>query len=83
MLLNKPLFLKNKDWYYDDDDNEYNVKYGFCCHRLTDKAPKEAVQSYLEYSEAIFGYDLGFVPEFVYEEYRKHMARFEPPTQNE
>lgn len=81
MLLQEPLFLKNKDWYFDDNDNEYFVKYGFCCHKLTDKAPKEAVESYLDFREALFSYDLGYVPEFVYEEYRKHMARFERPTQ--
>ena len=38
--------------------------------------PIHAVESYLTYNEAIFKYSLGYVPEFVYEEYRKHIARF-------
>ena len=37
MLLEKPLFLKNKEWYVHDD--ERNI------YLLTDKAPKEAQQS--------------------------------------
>jgi hypothetical protein len=31
-------YLKNKDWYYYDEEED--------CHKLTDKAPKEAVISY-------------------------------------
>ena len=39
MLLEKPLFLKNPEWY---------VQY-----LLTDKAPKEAQQSYIEFYETL------------------------------
>ena len=37
----KPYFMTNEDWYY------YDVK-SFKC-KLTDKAPKEAIDSYNEY----------------------------------
>lgn len=77
MILTEPEFMKNKDWYYEDKNNEYYETYDICCPMLTDKAPKEAVESYLQYCESSFNYTLGFVPEFVYEEYRKHMARFQ------
>lgn len=41
MILNRPYFMKNKDWYYYDT-KEYKYK-------LTNKAPKEAVESYKEF----------------------------------
>ncbi len=42
-----PYFMENKDWYYFDKV-EWRLK-------LTDKAPKEAVESYIEfYSEEIW-----------------------------
>lgn len=37
----KPYFMLNEDWYYYDWDE---MKY-----KLTDKAPKEAVDSYKEF----------------------------------
>ena len=36
-----PYFMTNKEWYYYDEEEE---KY-----KLTDKAPKEAIESYKEY----------------------------------
>lgn len=36
-----PYFMTNKEWYYYDEKEE---KY-----KLTDKAPKEAIESYKEY----------------------------------
>ncbi len=69
--------MTNEDWYYDDEENELYTTYGIQCLMLTDKAPKKAVESYLEYFTESFNYSLGFVPEFVLEEYRKHMARFD------
>ena len=36
-----PYFMKNKEWYYYDEKEE---KY-----KLTDKAPKEAIESYKEF----------------------------------
>lgn len=81
MLMLKPKFLENKDWYFQDMENPLYLEIEEMCYRLTDKAPKEAVESYLDYCEESYSYDLGYVPEFVYEEYRKHMARFEQPTQ--
>ena len=77
MRLEQPLFRTNKDWYYKDETNEIWKDYGICCLRLTDKAPKEAVESYLEYCKLFYEFNLHEVPEFVYEEYRKHMQRFE------
>ena len=36
-----PLFMKNPEWYYHDE-KEF-------CYKLTDKAPKEAVVSYIDF----------------------------------
>lgn len=41
MLLKKPYFMKNKDWYYFDL-KEFKYK-------LTEKATKEAIESYKEF----------------------------------
>lgn len=38
-----PLFFTNKEWYYYDEKEE---KY-----KLTDKAPKEAIESYKQFYE--------------------------------
>lgn len=42
MEINKiPYFLKNKDWYYlDEEEGEY---------KLTDEAPQKAIDSYKEF----------------------------------
>ena len=77
MRLKQPLFEKNEDWYYNVKTNELWKDYEIYCPKLTDKAPKEAVESYLEDCSATFNYSWGYVPEFVYEEYQKHMNRFE------
>ena len=45
MTLNEPYFMKNKEWY---SFNEKEWKY-----ILTDKAPKEAVDSYNEFYNLI------------------------------
>ncbi len=45
MLLEKPLFLQNPEWYIEDDDTGRYL--------LTDKAPKEAQQSYIEFYETL------------------------------
>ena len=43
---NKPYFLENDNWFYFDEED--------WCFKLTDKAPKEAVESYIDfYSEEI------------------------------
>lgn len=41
MLLNRPYFMSNEDWYYYDYDKKI--------YKLTDKATKEAKNSYEEY----------------------------------
>ena len=41
MILEKPYFMTNKEWYYHD---EKDWKY-----KLTDKAPQKAVESYKEF----------------------------------
>lgn len=41
MLQSRPYFMTNPEWYYHDED-EWKYK-------LTDKAPKEAVESYNEF----------------------------------
>lgn len=37
----KPYFMENKEWYYFDEEN--------FCYKLTDKAPKKAIESYKEF----------------------------------
>lgn len=52
MLGPEPYFLKNPEWYYHDDKiNRYF---------LTDKAPKEAVESYNEFYDALASSNLSF-----------------------
>lgn len=41
MILKKPYFMKNKEWYYWDE-NEWKYK-------LTDKASQEAIESYKKF----------------------------------
>lgn len=41
----KPYFMENEDWYYHDED-EWKFK-------LTDKAPKEAIESYVKFYEEL------------------------------
>lgn len=48
MLQNEPYFMKNPEWYYHD-----RKKMKFF---LTDKAPKEAVQSYKEFYDNTFDF---------------------------
>ncbi len=36
-----PYFITNDEWYYYDEEEEI--------YKLTDKAPKEAIESYEEY----------------------------------
>lgn len=37
----KPYFMENKEWYYFDEEK--------FCYKLTDKAPKKAIESYKEF----------------------------------
>ena len=41
----EPYFLINKDWYYYDDEE--------FCYKLTDKATKEAIESYKEFYDLL------------------------------
>jgi hypothetical protein len=41
MRVEEPYFMSNKEWYYFDEEE--------FCYKLTDKAPKEAVESYEEF----------------------------------
>ena len=41
MILEKPYFMENEEWYYFDK-KEF-------CYKLTDKAPKKAIESYNEF----------------------------------
>ena len=46
MVINKePYFLSNKDWHYYDEEE--------FCYKLTDKATKEAIESYKEFYELL------------------------------
>lgn len=37
----KPYFMKNKKWYYFDEEN--------FCYKLTDRAPRKAIESYRKF----------------------------------
>jgi len=76
MLMKPPKFMENKEWYYNDETQEPFKLLETMCYRLTDKAPKEAIESYLSYCTQLYTYDLGYVPEFVNEDYRKYMQKF-------
>ena len=41
MTVDEPYFMTNKDWFYFDEEE--------FCYKLTDKAPKEAIESYKEF----------------------------------
>lgn len=41
MILEQPYFMKNEEWYYFDEEE--------WCYKLTDKAPKKAIESYNEF----------------------------------
>lgn len=41
-----PYFMKNKEWYYFDEDD--------FMYKLTDKAPEEAKKSYNEYYKEVY-----------------------------
>ena len=41
MTLDKPFFMSKKEWFYFDEKE--------WVYKLTDKAPKEAVESYAEF----------------------------------
>ena len=45
MTTEKPYFLENEAWYYFDEDE--------FCYKLTDKAPKKAVDSYNEFYDLL------------------------------
>ena len=45
----KPYFMENEDWYYFDEEE--------WCYRLTDKAPKEAIESYIDFYTEETGVD--------------------------
>lgn len=45
LIAEVPYFLENKEWYY------YDEKKG--CYKLTDKAPKKAIESYNKYYEEL------------------------------
>lgn len=76
MTIKKPKFMENKEWYYNDETQEPFKLLENMCWRLTDKAPKEAVESYLPYCTQIFLDELGYVPKFVIDDYNKYKARF-------
>ena len=46
MLLDEPYFMKNKEWYVDSEERGMLL--------LTEKAPKEARQSYKEFYEELY-----------------------------
>lgn len=53
MTQEKPYFMENEDWYYFDE-KEWRYK-------LTDKAPKKAIESYDEFYSDERGADETFI----------------------
>ena len=49
-MLDMPYFMKNEDWFYFDFRERK--------HKLTDKAPKKAKESYAEYYRQIADGDM-------------------------
>lgn len=49
MMVEKPYFLTNEEWYYEDEEEGI--------YKLTEKAPPEAVKSYREFYELLDKYD--------------------------
>lgn len=45
----EPYFMQNKEWFYFDE-NEF-------IYKLTDKAPKEAVESYKKFYSSVYNGD--------------------------
>lgn len=45
MMLEKPYFMEHEEWYYFDE-KEF-------CYKLTEKAPKEAIESYNKFYETL------------------------------
>ena len=57
MLLERPYFMENEEWYYHDKKkNKYF---------LTDKAPKKAVESYNEYYDKLNKPDMVFMHDIL------------------
>ena len=49
MIIDKePYFLNNKEWYYYDEEE--------FCYKLTNKATKEAIESYKEFYDLLDEY---------------------------
>ena len=46
MIYDEPYFMKNKEWYYFDEDA--------FMYKLTDKAPQKAIDSYKEYYADVY-----------------------------
>ena len=46
MTLPIPYFMSNKEWYYFDEED--------FMYKLTDKAPKEAKESYKEFYQDVY-----------------------------
>lgn len=47
MTTEEPYFMKDKRWYYFDEEE--------FCYKLTDEAPEEAVESYKEFYNLLNG----------------------------
>ncbi|WP_278847976.1 hypothetical protein [Megamonas hypermegale] len=46
----KPYFMKNKKWYYFDEENFcYKLDEENFCYKLTDRAPRKAIESYRKF----------------------------------
>ena len=83
MLLERPYFMENKEWYWHDPKK--------CMYKLTDKASTEAKQSYKEFYETLensYNYSEIFVMtdeeiEAGIQEYKKLVAEGKLPPQDD
>ena len=59
MLLERPYFMENKEWYWLDEKANDDFSY-----KLTDKATERAKKSYIEFYTTLNSWGLGYPVEF-------------------
>lgn len=66
MLLDKPYFMNNPEWYVESEERGILL--------LTDKAPKEAQQSYKEFYEELYN-SYNYSEEFVIKDINEYIVK--------
>lgn len=68
MTMNMPYFMEKDEWFYYDEEE-------YLAFRLTDKAPKEAYESYKDYLQDALYFNK--ISEFDYKGLLKEIQSFE------